>query len=332
VRGSEVRAADTRGALAAPRVDAIDFLKAAAIVTVIYIHGVGDPFDLARLPWAAYLTSWAVPAFFFASGFLHQRDLPLDAATRRRWTRRLLVPYAIASVLAIAVRAGVRGESLGWRDALFMLTTGSAWGIYYFVPVLFGALLVTPLLARFPRAVLPLALVFWAAPLGVALGVDPVYHRLGLFWLLRSPLTWWGYFLAGWMVARHRAALAPGVRRAAGVAGLLLLAGVGSVCTVPGVCRDVLGPTLYVANYGAIAALFVLGAELPALRVARFLADASYPVYLYHFFFTDPVRAHGGRLGGWTKPAAFAAGTAGALLVVGLGRALLGRRARDVIG
>ena len=27
------------------RIDAIDVLKAAAIVTVVYIHGAGDPFD-----------------------------------------------------------------------------------------------------------------------------------------------------------------------------------------------------------------------------------------------------------------------------------------------
>ena len=88
------------------RVPVIDLLKALAIVTVIWIHAFADPWNLAALQPFVILVSWAVPAFFFASGYLRHTTRPVDIATLGRWLVRLLVPYSIATALALP--AGLR--------------------------------------------------------------------------------------------------------------------------------------------------------------------------------------------------------------------------------
>src|SRR5262245_6606354 len=86
--------------LAAPvsRFTSIDVLKATAIIVVIWIHafqqfGNTEPLIIRRL---AFLTRFAVPAFFFASGFLRAqgRLLPLREFAVHQLAR-LLVPYFV---------------------------------------------------------------------------------------------------------------------------------------------------------------------------------------------------------------------------------------------
>jgi len=318
------------------RYGSIDTLKAAAIVTVVWIHAFGRPLNLDALSLEALGTWWAVPAFFFASGFLHFRATPISVATWIAWARRLLGPYLVASLVVLAARRWLWGEPLGWREGLVALAAGSAFNVYYYVPVLMGALVLAVGLSRRPQLALATFVLFWLSGLLGIMGVEPVNYFFGLFWMMRSPFVWWGYFLAGWVAAQHRetlAGLSAGQRQRVGsvAAGLVAVVAVG--CLVPGSWRMLGRPLLYVATYAVIVAVVALGARVGARRAVRFLSEMTYPAYLYHFLFIAAVKHAWGASLGWAMgPVAFACGWAGALAVVRFGRAAFGRHARALFG
>jgi peptidoglycan/LPS O-acetylase OafA/YrhL len=312
------------------RVPVIDWLKAAAIVMVIGIHAFADPWNTDALQPFVILVNWAVPTFFFASGYLRYTTVPVDGATLGRWLVRLLVPYAIASVLAVLYRRHVLHQNT--LGLAFNLLTGIAWPVYYFVPMLAGAYVLATLLSRAPRAALPLFVLI--APV-VPLGLDPFPRFLGLFWLFRSPFLWWGYFLLGWLAAsaEPRTARMPASARD-GIATIaaLVFVGITAVCFLPGSWRGLVWPPIVAANYAFLVSAFLVFHEVPERPLVRWLSDASYPIYLYHFFFTSAFRGDLVSLGALSKPAAFAAGVLGSVAIVLAGRRLLGRRARLLLG
>jgi peptidoglycan/LPS O-acetylase OafA/YrhL len=319
-------------ASARARVPVIDLLKALAIVMVIWIHAFADPWNTAALQPFVILVSWAVPAFFFASGYLRHTTHPVDAATLGRWLTRLLVPYVIATLVALAYRRLVLHHNPEVLGIPFNLLTGSAWPVYYFVPMLAGAWVLAAFLSRMPRAALPLFLL--VAPV-VPCGLDPLPRHFGLFWLFRSPFMWWGYFLLGWLAGGHEARLrrmpVP-MRRRIGLGAATVFVAITAVCFLPGSWRGLVWLPVVVANYALLTSVFLLAHDVPAHPLARWLSDASYPIYLYHFFFTSAVRTDLLQLGAVAEPAAFVAGVVGSLGVVVLGRRVLGRSARLVLG
>ena len=324
----------------ARRFAAIDAVKAAGIVTIVLIHALRPPWDPGLSPlerWLGQLTRFGVPGFLLASGFLYAGARP-DSATTLRRLRRVLLPYLVASLLAQGWRAwqGLPSEGGGLlADLLF----ASSFGPYYYVFVIAGLVLATPLFGLLPRGALyaaTAALVagqWWVD----AAGRDP----LDFYWHLRNPLMWWGYFLVGWLarlqvaalaafVAPRRAAL--GALAAAAVAGLTLAA-----AGEPALPR-LLARTASWLDVYAILALIALAASAwrsppPWLRI---LSDATYTLYLYHLFFVltlqplfpaPPLRADALAIG-----VPWLGGLAGGLAVALLGRRLLGERARDWLG
>jgi len=325
---------------------AIDVLKASAIVTVVWIHAFHG-WDRPRsilIYLSTLLSSFAVPAFFFASGFLHWRSVPIPAALLLRWMSRVVPPYLVASAAAFALRAGAN-ETFTARKMAFELAVGSASGIYYFVPVLAGALLLGPPLSRWRGLALPLFGAFWLTGLLCVAGLDPGVRVLfggpNVFWSLRDPLRWWGYFLAGWLVAERWRGRRDGsaVLRRVGLAAAGL---VGTVVAAVAIHLARSAPSawawpipaglLYLVTYGCLVAIFVLARDAPPSRTVRVLSQASYPVYLYHVFFITLAR----RALPLPEPAldgaAFVVGCGGSLALVSLGRVLLGRHARVILG
>jgi surface polysaccharide O-acyltransferase-like enzyme len=325
-----------------PYYSSIDVLKALGIVTVIWIHA------FLIYGWAlhgvdaaaAFLTHFAVPAFFFAGGFLACVSGPrsLGDLARRRLVR-LLAPYAIASLLAMLVRRAVYGQNISLTEGVFELLTGSALGVYYFIPMFVGAVLVGWLLAWRGALAPPLAVLF--VILGLLsemrlLGWHQYFGQSALFWEVRNPMRWWGYFLAGWVIAEHRgtiARLAPAARLAIGLGLLAATAITLAVFLLLPVTpwSRLVGALQYCGVYGLTGGIFLLSFDRPPRRVVRYLSEATYPLYLYHFFFIDAVLYHA-----WPtfdrRILAFVAATTGAMAVLILGRRLFGARARWLIG
>lgn len=333
--GRRVAPPPASAAVTGTRFTAIDVLKASGIIVVMWIHafqlfGNTEPLVIQRL---AFVTRYAVPAFFVASGFLYAYGRPLSwrQFAARRLTR-LLVPYAIASLLAMGFRHFAFSERLNGPQALFELATGGAWGIYYFVPLLLGAAVVGNGVFRFRSLAWPLFALFWVLGLLSEMWLIPFG---GLYWQLRSPFRWWGYFFAGWVVAQHFGVLqrvATARRRRIGVAAFAVAGTVFVyyVLALPPSWSRQMAVLQYVGIYGILAGLFMLTLRSSDVSVVRWLSEATYPMYLYHYFIIAAV--HHWPAAPLRDAAAFVLACAGSVALVHVGRKALGRHARLLMG
>jgi len=316
----------------------VDAWKATAILTVVAIHSFRSPFDPSISDaevWLGHLTRFAVPAFLLASGFLYAGAANAGRAVTLRRLRRILVPYAIASLVVIAwsLQQGLPPESESFlADLLF----GAAVGPYYYVFIVVGLVLVTPGFARLagPRmAALTAALVaiqWWSD------AATPFFSSF--FWALRNPLLWWAYFAVGWLLRLHHAAavawIAP--RRAT------LVAVLAAVVVALSVASGLAGPRLAVRSaawlevYAVCALIFVASAGRDRVSPAmRYLSDASYAIYLVHLLFVRIASAYvpppPGRLALLPVLVPWVCALVGSIAVIAGLRAVLGRHSRSWI-
>lgn len=313
----------------------VDLLKAAGILAVVWIH-VFQGLDKEKtllIERLGILSRFAVPAFFLTSGFLQATSKRIGPrAFFTRQLERLLVPYLVASVAAILFRQFILGESFSAKTLLWMITMGDAWGIYYFVPLLVVTAGAGEFLFRFPR----LAWGMWIGLTVLGILAYQLHFFAGSFAMeLRNPLRWWGWFCGGWLLAVERGridALGRSARLAFG--GTLL--GLAACCYAssivffaPGWSRP--AATLeYLMVEGLLMGVALAawqGSNRPAVQ---WLSEASYPIYLQHYFFIVALE----RLAGWGhQPLAVLLVTiaANVISVITLSR-VFGPRARLLFG
>jgi len=319
----------------------IDALKAAGIVTVVLIHAMRSPWTPGVSPteiWLGHATRFAVPAFLFASGFLYARVGPVAPGTTARRLRRVLLPYLVASFLAQAWNSWYGNPSIGgswWKDLLL----GSSFGPFYYVFIATGLVVATPLLARLPAAALaPLTAAFVLAQWCVDAAT---WLLVSIEWHLRNPLMWWAFFLVGWVVRLHSAAVWDFVAKWRLALQWGLLAASFVLTLVSGLEGEI--PRLLVRSaawldiWTILGLVFVVASRFRTPPAAlRSLSDASYAIYLFHLFFVlavqdlVPLTPHA--LTPLPLFLAWAAGLAGPLVIIVAARAVLGPRARDLTG
>ncbi len=329
------------------RYSEIDTLKAVGILVVIFIHCIRPPWAPQVPPlelWLGQMTRFAVPGFLAASGFLYATTTPVTLQATLRRLRRIMVPYLIASIAAQLFLA-LRGEGKEAATILTDLLMGSSFGPFYFVFLITVLVLVTPVFSRLPdKAVVAIlaALLLWQIVDVLVIAPRAAREGANVFssaWVVRSPKLWWSYFLLGGVARRNYEPLLAWVlaRRAALVAALaLIVAGLGAVWAFD-VSRTA---TSFAAWLNILAILMLIAAascgrsQVPG--PIRFLSEATYPIYLFHLFFVYLAQDVLPHTRGVIDPVAifgpWAAGLAGALAVIALGRALLGDRSRAIIG
>jgi fucose 4-O-acetylase-like acetyltransferase len=320
------------------RLDGIDFLKAAAIVAVVFTHSGVFLFNPRFTDWDRWLTTgWVwfhVPTFLMVSGFLYFRIEPVSARHVGRRLVRVLVPYVIATL--VMQLSGV-SQTKSLEAALFQLATGAAVGFYYFVPLICACILCIWPLSRAPQA---LILALWLLLLAytTATGMDPTLRpSQNPFWNQRNAIEnfYLGYFLTGWLAAIHWSRIAAFARRwrftLLVVCVAALVYWLQGFDTFPRKWVKILG-VLYVWSMAGFILLATLGLRAPAF--VRWLSDATYTIYLYHG--TPILRTHKYVIQ-WAPPArilfraALALGSA-SLLVVAVRRILGPARAHRYFG
>lgn len=320
------------------RLAALDLLKAAAIVTVIGIHAAPDFWVHMSWveAWTYRLFRFAVPAFLAVSGFLYYSPAPISAATVRRRLRRVLLPYVVVSGPALLYSAFIPLHSSD-RSVLGKLFLGATFGPYYYVFLLTQFVLAIWVLSRLPRPIVTLAFV-WAGVTTVL--VELGILRLSLFWLMRSPHVWAGWFLLGWLVAAHRHSVLAFVERysvlliAGWLGAVLVWTALLAIDALPG--RTGRG-AIVVVMITNVVGLFALGQRLGDVgRPLRILSEWSYPLYLLHPFFVyafhDIVEPALQLPTALAFPLRWAVGFVGALALTAVLRVVLGPWSRDVIG
>jgi surface polysaccharide O-acyltransferase-like enzyme len=263
----------------------VDWLKAAAIVTVVCIHAgtfVGRP-DTAVTRAMSGLFLFAVRSFFFVAGYTLGRSSGGWSAIQKRIVR-IGGPYLVASALVLLWFSPPLWEVPG------ALLGGTALGIYYFVPMLIACTVVVALLGMLPRRFqLPLlAAIVLSGPIVVA-GYDPivrwVYPRGSeLFWINRSPLRWMPYLAAGFLLARCVESIR--ARHAIGAlcaALALVLAVVPALLDIPRSGWLWAMTTVSMTYLVIFAWIFWIGPRGAAPAVVRLLSENTLPIYLYHF-------------------------------------------------
>jgi len=317
----------------------IDALKSIGIVAVVLIHSLRAPFDPAiSTPeiWLGHLTRFAVPAFLAASGFLYAASGAATSRLTLRRLRRIGVPYLVASGLAQLWWAvqGVSTETGSWLADLLL---GGSMGPYYYIFIIAGLVLATPLFARLPeRAMTALALALVAAQwfVDAASGI-----LLPFFWHLRNPLLWWGYFALGWVVRLHYDAILAWIaprRRGAIAAFAVLVAVLSGISGLEGP-RLLVRTAAWLDVYAICALIFTATCGKQRVPTAmRYLSDTTYPIYLLHMFFvlvaSDLAPPPPRHLALLPVVLPWAAGVLGSISVIAVLQAALGKRSRDWIG
>ena len=328
----------TSAAAPRPHWQAVDFIKAIAILAVVAAHsgmsrwgneGVYDLDFLLTQIW----TPFHVPAFLIVSGFLYASVAPIDGKTIGRRLKRILIPYVIASVTVFLTL----GTASTFLVALILLATASALSIYYYVFLMVCLILLLWPLSRIPTWAIGVLLVLcllgevarntWPATLA---SKSPTLSMRNIFdhFVL-------GYFLVGWLVAlsltevrriveRHSKALT-----LAAFVGLIFFGAVyGHLLPGP--------PKLARIGYtiSVVGAVALLTRARTASRVILFLSESSLAIYLFHRIFQQLTLP-------WLMPlpdivrigGQFAVGLGGSILLVVLVRRIAGPdRARRLIG
>jgi hypothetical protein len=191
--------------LSRTRLFALDHLKAFAIVAVVLTHSgtvawvkEGVDLILTRL-W----TPFHVPSFLFVSGYLYATRTPVRWEIVRQRLGRVLLPYVIASIVAVAVGVAAPADVASFAG---MLATGSAIGVYYYVFVFCCCIPLLWALSRMPTAAIATV---WSACvlLTIVQELQPFeWSARSIFWSIRNPLEHFmlGYFLSGWLAALWR--------------------------------------------------------------------------------------------------------------------------------
>jgi fucose 4-O-acetylase-like acetyltransferase len=323
----------------ANRIAAIDYIKATAIVAVVLTHA-------GPVPWVAdadhfdvivrgVLPLFHVPSFLIVAGFVYATAPVMSTRDLARRLTRILLPYLVASMIVLA--AGItRFEHAS--DVLFMVATGSALGIYYFVFVLAVSITVTYLLTRWspalPTYALAIGVTWWVLKPFVAEPLPPP-APMPSFWFFRDPRWFYPYFLMGWVGRLNWAGV---TRLYARHRRLILCIATIVVAMHAFTWTRVRGTNAALIARGAYVLAFVVGVitatdgRRPSV-VIRFASEASYTLYLYHFLFMLPLLPITEEM-----PAALrtvilvGSGLFGAAAIAAGGRALLGSRSRFVFG
>ncbi len=317
----------------------IDSLKAAGILTIILIHSLRAPWDSRTSSTELLLgivTRFAVPAFLFSSGFLYATTTRIAGATVLRRLRRVLVPYLICSIAA-QLWWQATGQGHTFDTVVHEFLFGSSFGPYYYVFVHFFLVLFAPLFAVLPGTVLVgltvLMICFQAWLESSTTLIAPI------FWHIRNPLLWWGYFLLGWMIRLHHETIRRWiVLRRSVLMALVAFAVVACTWFAHLENRNEwVRAAMWLNIHATLAFIFVSTCgrrSMPA--VMSKLSDASFAIYLLHLFFVYAAE----RL---VQPAVnkfdvlviggyWSAGLFGSLAVIAVARWLLGSRSRDLIG
>jgi surface polysaccharide O-acyltransferase-like enzyme len=317
----------------------VDVLKTVAIVVVVLIHSMRSAFGHELSPlerWIGLQTRFAVPAFLMVSGFLYATTESREFPRMLRRLRRILVPYLFASLLAQGWSHWTATPTPTGSFAVD-LAFGSSFGPYYYIFVITTLVFFAPVLARLNRWVLPVGITLAAFQWALETGF--LKTGLGGYWEIRNPLFWWAYFVAGWGVRRNYGAIIDWLRprRALAVVVLAAVVVTTSFLSFTGPSQPVVRTAAWINIYAISAFLFAAAGRLGSSpAVLRTISDATYPIYLLHLFFVYEMARRIPGPATQTEPVyialSVALGVTGSLVVVFLGRKLLGERSRDVIG
>lgn len=220
----------------------VDLIRVVAIIMVVAVH-VSAPLAVqygtiapARW-WAANivesLTRPSVPLFIMVSGMLllaPQKEESFGAFYRRR-ALRVLVPFLVWAVVYLVWRNLYHGEALTAADAVIEIISGPVYTHFWFIYVLLGLYLVTPILRVFVQHASPPMLWLFVALWFVGGSLVPLWQAVtgigvGIGWTVTVGYS--GYFVLGHTLRALRLNGRQRITAALGVAAMLVTTAVAT--------------------------------------------------------------------------------------------------------
>ena len=187
------------------RLAGLDYLRVAAIFTVVWIHG-SDTNALAK--WLQTYAGFAVPCFVLISGYLSQRGVANnnrsfgDMVIERLW--RLLPAYLAWSGIYLLLRSAKEvwvtgGTSLDYDWILVIFCGGASYQLW-FIPALFVYTIIFGILQSNKVTRIKGIIYFVFGVLILIIGIKVAHivivpDEYGLF--VRSTMAYAGYYLIG---------------------------------------------------------------------------------------------------------------------------------------
>jgi fucose 4-O-acetylase-like acetyltransferase len=318
----------------AGRHSAIDYLKAAAVIAIVANHAIRPPWDpraTALDEAVLWLVQFHVPTFLMVSGFLYGVGGAIDLARVRSRLARVLVPYVVATVI---MQATGMAEVTTLGQAVVQLLTASALPIYYYVFIITYSIAFIWPLSKLPDTYLRgLFLALCLYPVVAWLWPQAAFSY-DYFWTMRDPLTYFVYFLGGWLARTNWPALAAHQRKP--ILVLCVLAALAAFATQVVERPDT--PAFFavlrmVYSVGVVGLIVLVTAERKPGSVVAFLSTSTYTIYLYHFAFILLARPYLPEdLPALNMLAQLTVGLVASAVLVLVVRRTLGARARLVLG
>lgn len=284
------------------RHEEIDWLKAAAILSVILIHAISNRAFTVDHPLESWLGDWtrfAVPTFLFASGFLFPKKLTISSWTiLSKFVVRIGPPYLFCSFIMMLFKTQFEwmlpyGEFLDWENILRRLLLGQAIGIYYYIFVL-SYLTLAGLVLR----VLNHRLLYAFTLLSFGLMI-PFYAQWFDFFIpnnswqllvfLRHPVIYCGHFLAGWVISLHWQKCSIKMKSwPATIWILILFSDILLLCLLSVIPFDTLWRQFLVLLHIYLTIMLILKLSWTLnswSQAVKTLAEASYGIFLIHVVF-----------------------------------------------
>lgn len=185
-----------------------DFLKALAIIGVVYIHSsvmvtnflpsISDSLGWLLVTWGNAFFRWSVPVFVMTSGALLLRREHLNTSLfyrRRLW--RIGIPLVVWTILYELSRAAlIPGESFNWLWVWQRMWTQQPYQHLYFMVILLGLMILTPWLSRVLHDISKRD-AWWMAGLFLWIGTL-LFHSINLAVALFIPYI--GYYITGYLM------------------------------------------------------------------------------------------------------------------------------------
>lgn len=258
-----------------------DRIRATAIIFVILIHSCGILLLHPEMPSAVWvnaaltsLVNTAVPLFLMLSGtLLLGKEEPLGTFLRKRFSR-ILLPFVIWSLVFYLVLNPPRSLSCLW-DFPWKLLTGGIHGIYWFVYMIIGLYLLTPLLRPAMR---DCTLGLWTGGLVLVLFlVHQLFPRVPFVEGLYMPdMQHLLCYVGGFLLVRHL-----GGKKWLGPVSLAVAVFFYGVTLVLKVFHPVEFPFAVITAFGLFGWMITLPVRKPC-KVVTFLSETSYGIYLCH--------------------------------------------------
>jgi len=267
----------------------VDYFRATAIICVVFIHATISTIDAAKYTPFLFgllqdLFLFAVPAFFFISGFL-----TLNSSYQKIFQRlpRIVIPFLLFSIACQTIKYYPNLiENLS--NILVNILFGESFAAYFFVFVIIYLYLLAPIFSKLQKYLTHIFLIVlsFSFIFLILQDLNIIFQQNlpEIFWM-RNPLLWLPFFLFGMLFKKNEKTISNQIKKKNLFFALIILVILEIISYVFFVKSFVGygGIIWFLYSFIACIFLFFVFKNLPKTpKLVFFTSKKSYSIYLLH--------------------------------------------------